>query len=411
MTEVATNPEIGDWVVDFMSDPTIDDPYPMLAQLRTVDPIHQSRLGPWLFTRYTDVDRVPRDARWSRFTAASTELGYTPDLDEELAAAIQANLMMMINRDEPDHRRIRQLLQHAFTPKAIAGWQGTVQAIVERVFDDIADEDEFDFLRRVAYPIPEMVICDLMGVPHADHALWGKWAAQSVARNRVGAGDEQNLRDAQHAVVQFYGYFRDLVRERRKRPGDDLISVLIAAEEAGDRLSEHELIGTAIMLITAGHETTANLAGNGLYLLFRHPDQFRLLRHDPSLVPGAVEEMLRCEPTTRLGLPRIASEDISFGDIVVPAGSRAVVVRPAANRDPAVFPDPDRFDITRQDNRHLSFGTGVHFCLGAMLARLELRTTFSAIAERLAGLELRERPTWRASGVRSLNELLVHRQR
>jgi cytochrome P450 len=411
LTELATDAEVADWVVDFMTDPTIDDPYPMLARLRTVDPIHQSRLGPWLFTRYEDVDRVPRDSRWSRFEAASTELGYTPDVDEELAAALQANLMMLINRDEPDHRRIRQLLQHAFTPRAIAGWQSTVHGIAERVIDAVADEDEFDFLRRVGYPIPEMVICELMGVPHADHVLWGQWAAKSVARNRVGAGDEQNLRDAQQAVLEFYRYFQELIRERRKRPGDDLISVLIAAEEAGDRLDEDELIGTAIMLITAGHETTANMAGNGLYLLFRHPDQFRLLLQDPSHVPGAVEEMLRCEPTTRLGLPRIASEDIPFGDIVVPAGSRAVVIRPAANRDPAAFPDPERFDITRPDNRHLSFGTGVHFCLGAMLARMELRTTFTAVAERLPDLELREIPTWRASGVRSLNSLLVGRQR
>ncbi|MGE0386675.1 MAG: cytochrome P450 [Gammaproteobacteria bacterium] len=411
MADATTRDDIADWVVDFMTDPTIDDPYPMMARLRAREPVHRSRIGPWLFTRYEDVDQVPRDPRWSRFQAASTELGYAPDLAEELAAALRASLMMLINRDEPDHRRIRQILQHAFTPRAIEGWRRTVEGVVAAVVDAVADEDEFDFLRRVGYPVPEKVICELMGVPHADHALWGAWAAKSVARNRVGAGDERNLRDAQDATLNFYRYFQDLVRERRKRPGQDLISVLIAAEEAGDRLDEDELIGTAIMLITAGHETTANMTGNGIYLLFRHPDQRALLQADAALVPGAVEEMLRFEPTTRLGLPRVAAEDIEIRGTVIPAGSRAVVVRPAANRDPAVFPDPDRFDVTRRDNRHLSFGTGVHFCLGAQLARMEMQSTFSAVIGRMPDLELAETPTWRASGVRSLNGLRVRRRR
>ena len=256
-----------------------------------------------------------------------------------------------------------------------------------------------------------MVICELMGVPHADHAHWGEWAGKSVARNRVGTGSDQNLRDAHDAVLNFYRYFQELVRERRKRPGDDLVSRLIAAEEDGDRLDEHELIGTCIMLITAGHETTANMTGNGMYTLFRHPDQHHKLLADPTLVPSAVEEMLRFEPTTKLGLPRVVLEDVQFDDVLIPAGSKGIPVRPAANRDPAMFTDPERFDITRPDNRHISFGTGVHYCLGAILARQELQLAFSAVVRRLPDIELIETPTWRVTGVRALNGLQVRRNR
>lgn len=403
--------ELSSWVVEYLTNPSLADPYPMLSQLRERDPVHHSRLGHWLFSRYRDVDYLQRGGVWSRFEGAKSEVAESWSAEGELAEALHTWLMMLINRDEPDHRRIRRLLQSAFTPRAVEGWRPTVEKVVETVFDGVEDYEEFDFLRSVGYPIPEIIICELMGVPHEDHALWGEWAAKSVARNRAGGGDAANLRNAEESILNFYYYFQTLVRERRKNLGDDLISVLIRAEEEGDQLDEDELIGTAIMLITAGHETTANMSGNGLYLLFRYPDEFRKLLADRSLVPSAVEEMLRFEPTTKLGLPRVALEDVEYEGKFIPAGSRAMPVRPSANRDPAVFTNPETFDICRANNRHMSFGTGVHYCLGALLARLELTITFVALCQRFPDIELAETPTWRASGVRSLNGLRVQRTR
>lgn len=403
------NKDLARWVVEYMTDPSISDPYPMLAELQTTDPVHHSELGTWVFTRYADVDQVARDQRWSRFEAAQTEMGLLEDTDDDLAIALRAQQMMLINRDEPDHTRIRRLLQKTFTPKGLAGWMPRIQQIIDSVIDSVVDLDTFDFVSKVGYPIPEMVICELMGVPHSDHDLWGAWASKSVARNRVNSGTEENLREAQQAVLNFNHYFRDLVARRRQNPGNDLVTLLIRAEEEGDRLSEDELIGTLVMLITAGHETTANMLGNGLYCLLRHPEQYELLIAQPSLVSTAVEEMLRYEPTPKLGLPRLSTEPIQVGEITIPVGSRAIMLRNAANRDPSVFDDPTSFDITRVENRHVSFGTGIHFCLGSVLARTELRMTFAALCRRFPQFELVEIPSWRATGVRALNSLMVRR--
>jgi cytochrome P450 len=368
--------------------------------------VHHSSLGVWVFTRHADVDGIQRDRRWSRFEAAKGELAtIDTDGDSDLARAVEAFLMMLINRDEPDHTRIRKLLSAAFNPRRVQSWKPRISEIVRSVIDHVADEDEFEFLSDVGYPIPEMVICELLGVPHSDHELWGEWAAASVARFRSTSMDVQSR--AKTAMVEFYDYFRDLVAERRKSPGDDLISVLARTEEAGGRLTEDELIGTLIMLITAGHETTANMSGNGLYCLFRYPDQLQKLIHQPELVPNAVEEMLRFETTSRVGLPRIALQDIQFDDVVVPAGARAIALRNAANRDPAVFSEPDTFDVTRSNIRHVSFGSGIHFCLGAMLARIELATIFEVIVRDLPEISMVEQPTWRDTGVHCLNGLRV----
>jgi cytochrome P450 len=398
--------ELADWVSGYLADPTTPDPYPMLARLQEVDPVHHSQLGVWVFTRYADVDMIQRDRRWSRFEAAKGELGIIDaEGDADLARAVDAQLMMLINRDEPDHARIRQLLRNAFSPRSIESWKPRIAEVVRSVFDGIAGKSEVDFLSEVGYPVPEIVICELMGVPHSDHALWGEWAAASVGRFRSTSIESESRANA--AMVDFYAYFEALVRERRKDPGDDLVSVLAQAEESGDRLTESELIGTLIMLITAGHETTANMTGNGLYCLLHNPDQFRLLTQRPDLIPNAVEEMLRFEPTSRVGLPRIAMEPITFGDVTVPAGARAISMRNAANRDPAVFAQPDVFDVTRPDIRHLSFGAGIHFCLGAMLARVELATVFDVVVREFGSMELVETPSWRNAGVHCLESLRV----
>jgi cytochrome P450 len=405
-TAQGSQAELADWVSGYLADPTTPDPYPMLARLQEIDPVHYSQLGVWVFTRYADVDTIQRDRRWSRFEAAKGELAIIDaEGDADLARAVDAQLMMLINRDEPDHARIRNLLRKAFSPRSVESWTPRITEVVRTIFDGIADKPDFDFLSEVGYPVPEIVICELMGVPHSDHALWGEWAAASVGRFRSTSIESESRANA--AMVDFYDYFKELVRDRRRNLGDDLVSVLAQAEESGDRLTESELIGTLIMLITAGHETTANMAGNGLYCLLGHPDQFRLLTQRPDLVPNAIEEMLRFEPTTRVGLPRIALEPLTFGDVTVPAGARAISMRNAANRDPAVFVQPDVFNVTRRDIRHLSFGAGIHFCLGAMLARVELAAVFDVVVREFGSMEMVDVPSWRNAGVHCLDSLRV----
>lgn len=396
------------WLQEYLAHPGIDDPYPRLARLREEQPACPIAQGAWVFTRYEDIDAILRDRRWSRFEAAKTEFGDVgADSSPDLGRAKNASLMMLINRDEPDHSRIRNLLRKAFTPRAIESWAPRVQQIVDTTFNKAVHSREIDFLTEVAYPVPEIVICELMGVPHEDHALWGEWSAANVARRRSGSETSQDHAEADTATVKFYNYFKDLVGERRRNPSDDLVSVLCAAEEAGDRLTEDELIGTLIMLVTAGHETTANTSANGLYTLLCHPDQLEILRRDPALVPQAVEEMLRYEPTVRTGLPRMSLCPITIGDVTIPAGSRAILMRNAANRDPGINDDPDRFDVQRTNIRHMAFGAGIHFCLGAALARLELTKIIEKVVREFPEIRLVEEPTWRDTQVRSLNSLRV----
>jgi cytochrome P450 len=370
------------------------DPYPAYRRLRELDPVHQTPLGLWVLTRYDDVLMVLRDARFGRE-------GFAPLLEAAYGSAGDAGALprSMLFQDPPDHTRLRSLVSKAFTPRVIEGMRPHIQEIVDRLLNAVEDKRGMDLIEDLAYPLPVTVICEMLGVPVGDHPAIRQWSA-AVARSLdalgLAASDEvvERGRAGRRALGE---YFRRLVPERRRHLENDLLSALIVAEEQGDKLSEGELISTCILLFIAGHETTVNLIGNGVLALLRHPDQLRLLREEPDLITSAIEELLRYDsPVQRTA--RVTSERVEVGGRMIEKGAMVVAAIGAANRDPAHFSDPDRLDIGRRDNRHLSFGFGIHFCLGAPLARVEGQVAIGTLLRRRPRLELAtDTPEWRES--------------
>jgi pimeloyl-[acyl-carrier protein] synthase len=379
----------------------IADPYPRYRRLRAEDPVHQSPMGFWVLTRYDDVAGILRDPRFGR-----------KGFDRLLAARFgDAGFdLSMLFRDPPDHTRLRTLVTKAFTPRAIEQMRERIQQIVDELLEAVRPRRAMDLVADFAYPLPVIVICEMLGVPDTDRQRFRDWTvhiARALDAIALPMEPEVIARGlaARHALAD---YFRGLVAERRRQPRGDLLSELIAAEEQGDRLTEGELMATILLLFVAGHETTVNLIGNGTLALLRHPDQLRRLREDPSLLPGAVEELLRYDgPVQRTG--RSCSTEVQIGGRTIPENSVVLGIIGAANRDPAIFPDPDRLDVTRGENRHLAFGWGIHFCLGASLARLEAQIALGTVVRRLPHLALATAaPEWRpASALRGLVALPV----
>jgi cytochrome P450 len=387
----------------------VPDPWPMYAALRERTPIRVCN-GITIVTSYGLVNALYRDPRLSRHEAAIAEsaaYGETGTGDPVMEDAHVAQVSMLINQDEPAHRRIRRILDTAFRPKAVAEWQPKVEAITDELISKVVGKQELDLISELAYPLPEAVICDLMGVPREDHVLWSDWIHIGVAAARSTHPSPEQQRAVANAHRSFLLYFRELVARRRGDLRDDLVSVLIRAEDEGDRLSELELLGTLQMLISAGGETTANLIGNGMLALLRNPSQYELLREDPTRVPAAIEEFLRYETPADFALPRMATEEIEIEGMTIPAGSLVILATGAANHDPSVFDHPDELDIEREQNRHIAFAAGPHFCLGAMLARREARTMFEAIVTKLPPLELDGPIGYKTTYVRALNSLNV----
>jgi len=371
------------------------DPYPYYHRLRAHDPVHESGLGFWLLTRYEDCVLALRDPRFGRAGfEALLESVYASAAPEGLAAS-------MLFRDPPDHTRLRALVSRAFTPSVVEGMRRHIRGIVDGLLDRVEDKGRMDVIADLAYPLPVQVICEMLGVPVADQEAIREWSAD-LGRSldaiglRTGAAVLERGRAGQRAMCDYLGR---LVAERRRRPRGDLLSLLIAAEEAGDRLSEAEVIGTCVLLLFAGHDTTMNLLGNGLLALLRAPDQLRRLRAEPGLIASAVEELLRYDaPVQRTG--RFTRAPVEMGGRLIPPGAIVVVVIGAANRDPAQFAEPDRLDIARSDNRHIAFGFGIHYCLGAPLARVEAQIALDALLARLGDLALVDaEPEWRESQV------------
>jgi cytochrome P450 len=393
----------------FLIDPTSrSSPHALLAAVRAQAPVYRSGAGLWVVTGLESASALLRDPRISRWKAAKTELGISDAGDPELKAALSANTQMMINRDEPDHTRLRRLVRIAFLPASIEAWNDRVRQVSSMLVDRVVAKPEFDFLKEVAFPLPEVVICEMLGVPHADHALWSEWSHESVAANRTPVPTGDNLRRVQEATLAFHRYFKNLIAERRKALGDDLISTLLKAEAEGDKLGEDELIGTIVLLIQAGHETTANLLATGMYHVLARPDTYRSLCADPERTTQAVEEFLRFEGPAQFALPRMAREEISYGGVTIRAGDKLLFVLTAVNRDPTVFEDPDSLDIGRSNlHKHIAFGVGGHVCIGRQLALLEANIMFREIFRRLPDLELVETPTFAATFTRGLTGLKV----
>jgi cytochrome P450 len=396
---------------------TSADPFPVYRRLREQAPVYwceENRY--WIVTGFPEAESLLRDPRLSRQQAGERQFGWIsgPDDPPTVERAVRSWLSTVLNLDPPEHTRLRQLLSRAFSPRAVSVWQPHVEAVVDHVLAGIEDADRIDVVGDIGYPIAETVICKVLGVPVEDHERWKQWASglnqAAIFAGTWKPGDrypEEPLQRAQDSVVNWYEYFAELVRQRRGGTGTDLISSLVRVEEEGDRLSETELIGTLILLIGAGHDTTANLIANGVLALVRHPDEYTRLRLDPALAPGVVEEVLRFDGSAR-GQPRVATADVEVGDATIRTGDLVMVVVNAANRDPRRFTEPERFDITRTDATHLAFASGIHFCLGAALARMEAAVAFRKLVQlpvrfELADVELR----YKRSHGRNLVELPV----
>jgi cytochrome P450 len=392
----------------------IANPYPVYHRLRAEAPVFRSPFGAWVLTRYDDALAVLRDARFGR-------RGFEPLLQavfgsgqpEGRAAAPPGEgfVTSMLFRDPPDHTRLRALVTKAFTPRVVEALRPRIQAIVDELIDRVRDTGRMDVIADLAYPLPVIVICEMLGVPTGDRDRFREWSlAIGRALDAIGIQGEPDVAErGRVARKALNDYFREgLIPERRRRPRADLLSELIAVEEAGDRLSTGELLATCNLLFVAGHETTVNLIGNGLLALLRHSAQLDALRADASIVESAIEELLRYDsPVQRTG--RIAQSDVEVGGHRIPAGEIVLALLGAANRDPAHFPEPDRLDLRRPDNRHLAFGWGIHFCLGAPLARLEGQIAIGTAARELPKLALAtDTPRWRpAATLRGLESLPV----
>lgn len=371
----------------------VADPYPMYHRLRAEDPVHHSPLGFWVLTRYPDVLAMLRDPRLIKepiaaFVAARFGVAVPPGLG-----------LSMLDRDPPDHTRLRGLVSKAFTPRALERLRPEIQQIVDGLLDEVRGRGSMDLIEEFAYPLPVRVICEMLGVPVKDHERFKAWGLD-IARGLDAIMLPPDSPVGQRSVSgrrALAEYFRELIAERRAAPRDDMLSALIAAEEAGDTLNEEELLATCILLLVAGHETTVNLIGNGTLALLRHPAELQKLRDNPGLIGSAVEELLRFDgPVQRTA--RIPSEDITIGGQTIGKGEMVMPFLGAADRDPTQFPDPDRLDITRADNRHIAFGMGIHFCLGAPLARMEGQIAINTLLARLPKLTLAtDQPRFRQS--------------
>lgn len=382
----------------------IANPHPFYHRLRAEDPVHRSTLLPdtWVLTRYADVGMVLRDSRFDRHDAESffrERFGEGP--------LINVFTKWMLFRDPPDHTRLRTLVNKAFTPRAIEGLRPRIQDLVNYLLDAVEDRGRMDIMADLAYPLPVLVICELLGVPAKDRDLFKEWSGD-VART-LDPIQTPEMVEKGHAVVEsMVNYFRGLIATLRQHPQDNILSAMIAAEEQGDRLTEDELLANCILLFSAGHETTVNLIGNGLLALFRHPEQKQLLQEQPALIQSAVEEFLRYDGPVQL-TGRSVNKDLEIGGKRIHQGERVITILAAANRDPMQFPDPDRLDISRKDNHHVAFGHGIHFCLGASLARTEGQLAIGTFLRRMPHASwTQETPQWRpAFTLRGLEALPV----
>lgn len=371
-------------------DPAVrDDPYPSLHRLREIDPVNETPIGIWRLTRYADVNRLLHEVP----AGVRTTDGLLPGIDESLSG----QRLFMLQQDPPTHTRLRRLVSRAFTPRAIAALRPGIQRVVDECLDRVATQSEMDVIADLALPVPATIICEMLGVPVEDRDRFTVWTAQATFGLAAPILPPDVVERAAAAGGALAAYFQDLIAARRAHLTDDLLSALIRAEEEGDRLSGPELISQSIGLLIAGFETTIGLIGNGVRALVRHPDQLARLRARPELIESAVEECLRWDGPIVL-TARVLHADAEFSGRTIPKNTRVWGMLAAANRDPAAFPDPDRFDIERQPNEHLAFGGGGHFCLGAHLARLEAQIAIGSLVARFDDLQLlSDRVEWGAS--------------
>ena len=383
------------------------DPHPHYRRLRDrASRFEDPELGDWIFTTYRDCEAVLRDPRWS---SDPSHAANPPDIEDASVreAMAQMDTPMLLFMDPPDHTRIRNLVSRSFTPRAVARWQERIDEVVGSKLDEAAERGEIDLVGEYGFQIPVVVICEMLGVPPVDRDLFGPWSSDA-SRLLDGDLDEETTQRGLLGAAQLLNYFGPLIDERRSNPRDDLLSQLVHAQYEDHSLDEEELRAITLLLFVAGHETTMNLIGNGMKALLDHPDELGRLRADPSLIDTTVEEILRYDGPVHLS-GRIPTEDVELDGQLFPKGCQVVTLLAAANRDPAEFADPDRFDVGRQPNHHLTFSKGIHHCLGASLARLEGRAAIGRLIERFDRIDLlTEEPEYRDHFVlRGLKELRV----
>lgn len=366
------------------------DPYPVYERLRREAPVYNGPFGALVLSRYADCEAILRDPRSSsdarNSTAFAEFIAQNPDAEQNVGFFAQTRPFLFL--DPPDHTRLRGLVNKAFTPRAIDKLRDRIQEIVNELLDRADAKGGIEVVEEFAYLVPVQVICEMLGVPVKDHELFKDWSrelARSLDPEELLPQDVIERR--QKAIDSFGEYFGGLIADHKSHPRDDLLSALIAAEESGDKMSEQELLATCILLLVAGHETTVNLIGNGTLALLRNPAQLALLHSDPSLIRSAVEEFLRFDPPVQFTV-RVALEDMTLGDVSLTKGQQAILLLAGANRDPDVFADPDRLDITRGENRHLAFSHGIHYCVGAPLARLEAEVALGTMVQRFPHIRL-----------------------
>jgi len=387
------------------------DPFGYYRMLRATEPVHLVKLPDgqqaWLVTRYDDVVTVLKDERFAKDrmrVLSAQQLAAQPWVPK----AFMPLAHNMLDQDPPDHTRLRELVHKAFTPRMVEAMRDRMQRLADELLDAAETHGRTDLIRDYALPIPTTIIAEMLGVDPHDRHKFHRWTSALVSADYSKLGIVR-------MVPSFLGlrrYVKDVVARRRAKPDDDLVSALVQAKEAGDQLSEDELVAMVFLLIIAGHETTVNLIGNGALALMRHPEQMERLRDDPALMKTAVEEMLRYEGPLETATERFAREDIRVAGTTIPAGSLVLAVLASANRDERQFPRADALDLSRADNKHVAFGFGIHYCVGAPLARLEAQIAISRLLARCGDLKLAiapERLRWKRGMIlRGLESLPVN---
>ncbi|MFL6118663.1 cytochrome P450 [Actinophytocola sp.] len=382
-TELLFNPFLPDFT---------EDPYPLYQRMRDLDPMHQHPLGFWLVTRYDDVAALLRGNLSVEYRNLGT--GAVADQHQQLEHASTAFTASMLDRDPPDHTRLRRLVTKVFTPKAVAALEPKVAALVDASLDRIAEQRTVDLIEALAFPLPFAVISELLGTPPTDHVRLRELTG-TVVRSLEVVTDDEVVRAIAAAEVELMALMREIIDWKRKNPADDLLTALIAAEDEGDQLTDEELVAQAQLLYIAGHETTVNLIGNGVLALLRNPDQRELLRARPDLAANAVEELLRYDSPVQQSR-RITTAPYMLGGREIPAGMFVIAGLASANRDERRFgPTAHQLRLDREDARaQVSFGAGPHHCLGAALARLEGRLAINGLVSRFPGLALAGDVEW-----------------
>ena len=377
----------------------IRNPYPHYVRMRSVDPVHLTEHGMYVASRHADIAVVLRDKRFGKDYPDRMWRRYGPKAMEE--PVFRNFSLTMLQQDPPDHTRLRGLVVKAFTARRVEDMRPRIQAIVDENLDRIIPQGKMDLIEDFAFRLPVTVICDMLGIPDEHRELFYTGARGSGRILEPVPMTPEEVKQGNAAQAMTKMYFDNLFDLRRKNPGDDLTTQLLQAEEEGSKLSNEELYANIVLLFGAGHETTVNLIGNGLLALFRNPDQLALLKAKPELIGNAIEEFLRYDSSVQM-TGRTTLEDVELGGKRIAKGESVLCLLGSANHDPAVYPDrPERLDITRPNVKPLSFGGGIHFCLGAQLARIEAETAINSLLRRIPDLRLDdvENPEWRPSFV------------